>query len=819
MPERFTQRILRHTAHGLYQPMKRQALAADIGIPDDEREAFARSIEELIDQGMLTVDDRGRIGLPPVGDEVVGTIRVSQGGFGFVVPETPNAEGDLFVPPHGVGDAISGDRVRVRVVRERGRRGRSSGRSPYTGRVEEVLTRARTHFVGVLKKKGSQHLVIPDGRLLAEPIVIRDAGAKHASIGDKVVVEITRYPEDNALAEGVIAKVLGEPGKPSVETAAVINAYGLPGDFPEEVMAETRDLVARYQNEPESFHEGREDIQDEFLITIDPPDAQDFDDAISIKVDGKNVELGVHIADVAAFVTPGSALDDEAYRRANSVYLPRRVIPMLPEALSNGLCSLQPDVRRLARSLYLTYNDKTRVVGRRFCRSVIHSAHRLTYLEAQALIEGDETEARKHAKNDKAYTPQLIETLRQMEKLAKKIAQRRRRGGMIELDLPEVELLFDEEGHVIGAEPEDDSFTHKLIEMFMVEANEAVAQMFADLDVPLIRRIHPDPSAHDVTDMRAFAKVAGYHVPQKPSRKELQSLLNAVRDTPMARAIHFAVLRTMNKAEYAPMLIGHFALASEHYTHYTSPIRRYPDLTVHRALDVLARHLNDSGKMPTSPAGRRKLAKRVSTDSDLPGLESLRTMGSHCSASEIRATEAERELRDVLVMKMLAEKHVGDVFDGTVTGAVNRGLFVQLDKYLVEGLIGPEQLPGAPAQRWKFRKQLRSMVAEKSGRRIGVGDRFKVRIIRVDLFRRDMELMILEEPGGGGGGGGRSGPPKGSSPKPQRLHKKSGRSGKSRKSKGKSGGQRQKGKGGKKNKGSGRGSGGGGKGKGRRKRR
>jgi ribonuclease R len=778
MPERYKQRILGHVGHGLYRPTGREELAEEVGTHDVDQAAFAQAVEQLIDEKLLDVDEKGRLSLPPIGEEIIGTIRVSDGGFGFVVPETPNAEGDMFIPPHGVGDAISGDRVRVRVVKEGGRRQREPGRSPYTGRVEEVLRRARTHFVGVLRKQGALDLVIPDGRILAEPIVVRDAGAKHASVGDKVVVEITSYPEGNTLAEGVISKVLGEPGKPSVETAAVISAYDLPGDFPDAVMDEARQLVARYQNEPESFTTDREDLSDSFLITIDPPDAQDYDDAISLTVTDKTVELGVHIADVAAFVTPGSALDDEAYRRGNSVYLPRRVIPMLPEVLSNGLCSLQPNVTRLARSFYLTYTDSARVVGRRFCRSLIKSAHRLTYLEAQALMDGDPELARKHAKSDKPYSDKLVEVLGQMETLAKKIAERRRKVGMIELDLPQVELEFDEEGHVTGAEPEDDAFTHKLIEMFMVEANEGVAQMFADLGVPLIRRIHPEPATHDVTEMRSFAKVAGYHVPAKPTRKELQSLLDAVRGKPMARAIHFAVLRTMNKAEYAPMLVGHFALASEHYTHYTSPIRRYPDLAVHRALDVLASHMNKSGKMPNSPSGRKKLGGQVAADLALPGIEKLRTLGSHCSGTEIRASGAERELRDVLVLKMLGEKHVGDIFDGTVTGAIGRGLFVQIDKFLVEGLIRPDQLPGAPAERWRYNKNFRAMVAERSGRRIGVGDRFKVRIIRVDLFRRNMELMILEDDARVKRGGADRQERRDLSPQPQRMHKSKSKKGK-----------------------------------------
>jgi ribonuclease R len=373
---------------------------------------------------------------------------------------------------------------------------------------------------------------------------------------------------------------------------------------------------------------------------------------------------------------------------------------------------------------------------------VIQSAHRLTYLEAQALIDGEPEQARKHAKTDAPHTEQLVEALRTMDALARAIRNRRLRDGMIVLDLPEVELIHDATGRVVDAQPEDDAFTHKLIEAFMVEANEAVARVFADLNIPLIRRIHPEPGAQDVSELRAFAQVAGYSIPAKPTRKELQKLLDSVRGTPAAKAVHFAVLRTLTKAEYSPDLIGHFALASEHYTHFTSPIRRYPDLAVHRALDALQKEIGRRKSIPREPHQRKILGNRVRSDRRVLDTPELRVLGRLCSGTERRAEAAERELRNLLVMQLL-EKHVGDEFAGTVTGVTGFGVFIQIDKYLVDGIVKLRDLPGGPGESWSHQASAGALIARRSGHRISIGDTFAVRIVKVDLARREMDLQII----------------------------------------------------------------------------
>ncbi|MFP4144801.1 MAG: ribonuclease R [Phycisphaeraceae bacterium] len=742
MAERHKRRILNHLSDRRYEPRTVRQLAKDLGIPEPEMDAFQDAVEQLLEEDQIVIGGAGRIVLPPPGREVLGVFRRHERGFGFVIPDELTQHGDLFVPPGKTGDAMTGDRVRCRVRRE-DKRARG-GRSPYTGQIVEIVQRADRRYVGTLFKRGKLHLVEVDGRILHDPVIIRDPHAKNAHVGDKVVIELIDYPEGrDELAEGVITEVLGEAGEPDVETTAIMRAYGLAERFDEDVLAQARRAARSFDDK--AVPKDREDLTGQFTVTIDPPDARDFDDAISIrKIDEGDAawELGVHIADVSHFVQVDTPLDSEAYDRGNSTYLPQRVLPMLPELLSNGVCSLQEGVNRFTKSAFIRYDAQGNVVGQRFSRSVIHSDKRMTYLEAQALIDDDVREARKHTKSEPKYSRQLITALKQMDELARVIRKRRFRDGMITLELPEVELIFDESGRVVDAQPEDDAFTHKLIEMFMVEANEAAARLFDSMDIPMVRRIHPDPDAHDISDLRMFARVAGYNIPARPSRKELQTLLDAVRGKPAQHAVHMAVLRTLSKAEYSPMLIGHFALASEHYTHFTSPIRRYPDFVVHRGLDAYLDAVADVGG--TGGRKRKQVARKVSDDPRVPDEQRLTQIGRHCSNTERNSQDAERELRTYMVLELLAE-HVGEDYDGTVTGVTGNGVFVQLDRYLVDGFVATSELPGPAGERWKLNEQTGALVAQRSGKSVTLGARFVVRIAKVDLTRRQMELVVLDE--------------------------------------------------------------------------
>ncbi|MBX2850739.1 MAG: VacB/RNase II family 3'-5' exoribonuclease [Phycisphaeraceae bacterium] len=751
MPDRYARRILDHLADRRYQPRNLRQLIDDLGITAEQRADFINAVEDLLKKDQLVCGSEDTIGLPPVGDDMVGRFRSHERGFGFVVPDELTEHGDLFIPPGKSGDAMDGDRVRAKVRRERGRGG--GGRSPFTGTIVEVVQRADRQFVGTLMKKGKTHLVNVDGRAISEPIIIRDAGAKNARVGDKVVIDIIDYPDAkrNELAEGVIVEVLGESGLPDVETQSVMRAYSLAEKFDKQVVSEARAASQKMEAAEDNIPEDREDLRETLIATIDPPNAKDFDDAISItKLEGKGDaawELGVHIADVAHFVELGGALDQEAYNRGNSTYLPRKVIPMLPEVLSNGVCSLQEGVDRFAKSVFIRYDAEGHVLGQRFAKTVIRSAKRLTYLEAQALIDDDLREARKHCKSEAKYPRELIKALKLMNELSRTIRSRRFKQGMITLGLPEVELVFDDAGHVVDAQPEDDAYTHTLIEMFMVEANEAAARLFNDLKIPMIRRVHADPDAHGLKDLRTFARVAGFNIPAKPSRKELQWLLDKVRDTPAQHAVHMAVLKTLSRAEYAPTPIGHFALASEHYTHFTSPIRRYPDFVVHRSLNAVLDKQREAGlpmDQPLRGKGLKQLSRKVANDERVPSEEELVEIGRHCSTTERNSTDAERELRKFLVLQLLSTR-LGEDFSATVTGVTGQGAFLQIDAYLVDGFVKLPDLPGDKADRWQLNPNTGALVAQRSGRTIAIGDRFTARVANIDLPRRQMELVILDD--------------------------------------------------------------------------
>ena len=777
MPSRFRSRILALVADKRYEPQNADGIAESLGVDKKDRSAFEQALDELVEAEKLVREGGDKVQLPPPGDQVRGEIRRHPNGFGFLVPDTLVAHGDLFVPPPFIGTAMTGDRVLADVVKEEGRA--APGKSPYIAKVIEITERADRRYAGVLESKqtdgGMKYRVIPDGRLLEDPIRILDAGSSGAKAGDKVVVDIVSFPEpgDDDLPEGVITEVLGEAGLPDVETAAVMAAFGLAGDFPEEVMQEARDAASKMN--VKKLPKDRADLRELFITTIDPPDAKDYDDAISLdkldpdqEEDGAAWELGVHIADVAAFVTPGSALEKEAYARGNSTYLPKKVVPMLPEVLSNGVCSLQPNVDRYAKSCFIRLDADAQVISDRFTKSVIKSSQRMTYLEAQALIDGDIKEARKHCRTDSGgvakYPKKLIANCKAMDELARVIRDRRMKQGMIVLGLPEVGLIYDEEGRVVDAAPGDDAYTHKIIEMFMVEANEAAARLFAKVDVPMLRRTHPEPDSLDTSNLQTYSRVAGMNIPDKPDRHQLQQLLDAVRGKPAQQAVHFAVLKTMMKAEYSPALIGHFALAAEDYTHFTSPIRRYPDLIVHRGIDA---YLEVDSKLKAKGKARVNAIRRgMARHKHVPDHEELVDIGNHCGNTERNSAQAERELRNYMVLEMLSHR-LGEDFDGTVTNVAGGGCFIQLNRFLVDGFVKTSDLPSAVGDFWKLNRNTGQLVADRSGKTIAIGDRFTVRIAGVNTVTRQMDLAIVfpgsdvvpkakgSASGGGGGDRGR----------------------------------------------------------------
>ena len=650
----------------------------------------------------------------PRRSEVVGVFRRAAGGYGFVRPLAAVAgdrSGDIHVSAAAALDATSGDTVRVRLAR-----GRDMRRPGPSGEIVEVVERRTTRFVGSYFEAAAGGWVRMDGTAFARPVSVGDPGAKGVRENDKVVVEMVHFPTHLRDGEGVIVEVLGAAGEAGVDTLTVIHEFGLPGPFPDATLAEARRQAERFHEE---VPPDRRDLTGRIVVTIDPVDARDFDDAISLeRIDRGHWVLGVHIADVSHFVEEGSPLDQEAKARGTSVYLPDRVIPMLPEIVSNNLASLQPGRVRYARTCWIEFSPEGVPVHAEQERSAIKSARRFTYEEVDVFLAEPETPAVE-------MTGEVRALLGRMRDLSRMLRTRRMARGALELAMPEVKIDLDRDGRVRGAHVVENTESHQIIEEFMLAANEAVAGLLAAAGAGFLRRNHPSPDLRKLRLLTEFVSELGFEVDTLESRFELQRLLDMARGRPEQHAVHFAVLRSLTRASYGPQEDGHYALASDCYCHFTSPIRRYPDLTVHRALDLLSR-------------GRRA------------AVVGLQRLGEECSQLERRAESAERELVKLKLLLFLSGR-TGEEMAAVVTGVESFGLFVQGLDLPAEGLVA---LASLPDDTYRFERASHSLVGRRPGSSFRLGDRVRVRVFRVDLDKRTLDFRLVEagQPVGGRGG-------------------------------------------------------------------
>ena len=703
----YQDQILEHLADPLYRPLKAGSLAKHLKVKKRDLPKFCEAIDRLITDGRVTENQQGRLRLREAAGEIAGIFKRISSGGGFVVPHgtVPGFRGgDIFVSPEDVRDAHTGDEVLLRLSRRR----RSANRR--CGQIVSILERATNTFVGTYFEEGDEGFVRVDGNTFTDPVYVGDPGAKGAIPDDKVVIEMLRFPSHLRPGEAVLTKVLGPRGEPGVDTETIIHEFGLPVEFSQDALDEAHRAADRFD---ESALGGRVDLTKEIIVTIDPQDARDFDDAISLKRtrDG-HWHLGVHIADVSHFVQEGSLLDAEARHRGTSVYLPRRVIPMLPEVISNGLASLQQGKVRFTKSVLIEFTAEGVPVHTEFANSAIQVNRRFAYEEVLPVIQDPE----RFRGRVSAKVRKLLEN---MHTLAMMLRKRRFAAGALELNLPEIKIDFNEDGEVTGAHEARHDESHQIIEEFMLAANIAVAVELADRGLPFLRRAHADPDYLKLKAFADFANALGYPLEKFQSRHDLQMVINKVKGQPAEHAINYALLRSMKQAEYSEAELGHYALAVENYCHFTSPIRRYPDLSVHRLFNEV---LTAKGK-PRAP-DRSELAK----------------LGNHCSLTERRAAAAERELTKVKLLTYMADR-IGDEMDAVITGVERFGIFCQGVEIPVEGLIHITALD--PDEYFDHDRTTFSLIGRRSGKQYRLGDRVRVTVAHVDVDRRELDFRLV----------------------------------------------------------------------------
>jgi ribonuclease R len=702
--------ILAHMRERVHHPAGTRELLQLLKIPTEERASFRRHLKSLVAAGDLIQIRGQRFGLPEKMDLYVGRLQTHPAGYGFVLPERPlDSGGDIYVSGQNLNEAMHGDRVVARIERVK-----DGGR--VEGRVIRILDRSNAVIVGRYDRDDEgMGFVVPFDRRVLMDILVPPGHEGGASPGEMVLVELTRWPTSTRGATGRVTEVLGDIDAPGVDIEIIIRKFGIPDAHSPESVAEAVRLGATVS---ERDIRGRSDFRHLTTVTIDGEHARDFDDAITIeKLPNGNYWLGVHIADVSHYVQEGSALDREAYQRGTSVYFPERAVHMFPSELATGLCSLNPQVDRLVQSCFMEVNRRGEVVRQEFHDGVINSNERMTYTAVNGILTDRDPELLRR------YEP-LVPTFELMRELFLILNEARRRRGSIDFDLNEAEVIIDEGGMVEAIIALQRNVAHRLIEEFMLLANETVASYLEAQQAPSLYRVHEEPDVLKVAKFEDFISGFGYSLgaPLAALRpRHFQKLLQRIHEKPEEKPIAFLMLRTMQKARYAPENLGHFGLAASSYTHFTSPIRRYPDLVVHRALRATRQNLL------TDEA-------REAWSEDLPEI------ARHTSEMERRADDAERELLQWKKVKFMADK-VGDEFEGYVTGVAAFGLFIELVEHFVEGLVHVSTMAD---DYYRFLESAHMLRGENTQKTYRLGDKVKVQVLRVNMDVRQIDLGLVD---------------------------------------------------------------------------
>ncbi|WFA10194.1 ribonuclease R [Tissierella sp. Yu-01] len=689
-----------------YKPMLKEELAVHFNINKGDFKEFYKILESLEKEGVLIRNNKDKYGLIKSDYLVVGVLQGNERGYGFVIPQDKEKD-DIFIPAENMNSAMHGDTVVANILK------RQESDRRMEGEIVRILERANITVIGTFEDNGQFGFLIPDDHRMAYDIFIPKAHTGGAKDKQKVIVEITKWPEFRRNPEGRVVDILGYLTDKGIDILSIIKQYKLPEEFPPKVQ-EMANNVAEILTDKDL--EGRTDLRDLTTFTIDGADAKDYDDAISIeKLENENYKLGVHIADVSHYVRERSALDKEAYQRGNSVYLIDRVIPMLPRELSNGICSLNPNVDRLTLSVFMEIDKKGTVVDHQIMESVISSKKRCIYDDVSDFLENDDERAKEKLK-------EILPELKLMEELMQILHEKRDRRGSIDFDFPETFIELDDNGKPIDVRKAERRIANRMIEEFMLVCNETVAEDFYWAEIPFLYRIHEEPNPEKLQVFNKFISNFGYTLKgQEIHPKELQLLTKEIKGKKEESVISTLLLRSLKKAVYSATSDIHFGLAAKYYSHFTSPIRRYPDLVIHRII-------KDYLKGKLSGEKQDRLEKK------------LPDIAEHTSMTERRAEEAEREVDDLKKAQYMSEK-IGEQYEGIISSVTNFGLFVQLEN-TIEGLVHFNIMDD---DFYRFDEENHYIIGERTKRIYRLGDTVKIEVIGADVAKRNIDFRLVNE--------------------------------------------------------------------------